>query len=68
MNKFSDDVEQTIITRYLSGESTVILGRAYGTSKTHIQRILTRHQIERRNLENVLYALMQNYTKVIQKY
>ena len=48
MNKFSDDVEQTIIARYLSGESSVVLGRAYGTSKTHIWRILTRHQIERR--------------------
>jgi hypothetical protein len=48
MNKFSDDVEQTIIARYLSGESTVILGRAYGTSRKHIRSILTRHQIERR--------------------
>ena len=48
MNKFSDDVEQAIIARYLSGESTVVLGRDYETSKTHIRRILIRHQVERR--------------------
>lgn len=50
MSKFSNEIEQEIIARYLSGESTVVLGRAYGTSKEHIRRILTRHQVERRNL------------------
>ena len=48
MNKFSDEVEQKIIARYLSGESTVVLGRAYRTSKTAINRVLARHQVPRR--------------------
>jgi hypothetical protein len=48
ISKFSNEIEQEIIARYLSGESTVVLGRAYGTSKAHIRGILIRHQIERR--------------------
>jgi hypothetical protein len=48
MSTFSDDVEQAIIARYLSGESTVVLGQAYETSRAQIRRILARHQIERR--------------------
>jgi hypothetical protein len=48
VSKFSDKIEQEIITRYLAGESTVVLGRVYGTSKTAINRILTRHQVQRR--------------------
>lgn len=48
MNKFSDDIEQAIIARYLSGESTVVIGQTYKTSRQHIRRILIHHQIERR--------------------
>jgi hypothetical protein len=51
MSKFSDELEQEIITRYLSGESTVVLGRAYGTSKTAINRVLARHQVQPRKSE-----------------
>ena len=28
--KFSDEVEQEIVARYLAGESTLVLGKAYG--------------------------------------
>src|SRR5689334_8426496 len=48
MSKFSNEIEQEIIARYLSGESTVVLGRAYGTSKTAINRVLAQHQVPRR--------------------
>jgi len=48
MSKFSDEVGQEIVVRYLSGESTVVLGLAYGTSKTAINRVLVRHQVQRR--------------------
>ena len=48
MSKFSDEIEQEIIARYLSGESTVVLGRAYGTSRKTINGVLARHQVQRR--------------------
>jgi transposase-like protein len=47
-HKFSEEVEQDIVARYLSGESTVVLGRAYGVDKKMIRSILVRRQVERR--------------------
>jgi AraC-like DNA-binding protein len=46
--KFSDEVEREIVARYLAGESTLVLGKAYGSPRKTIRGILIRHHIERR--------------------
>lgn len=46
--KFSDEVEQEIVACYLAGESTLVLGKAYGSPRKTIRGILIRHHIERR--------------------
>src|SRR5260221_4140960 len=46
--KFSDEVEREIVARYLTGESTLVLGKVYGSPRKTIRDILIRHHIERR--------------------
>lgn len=59
MKPFSDEVERAIVARYLAGESTVVLGRAYETSRHRINRVLTRHNEARRTSEEAAYALQR---------
>jgi hypothetical protein len=44
--KFSDEVEQEIVARYLAGESTLVLGKAYGSPRKTIRGMLIRHHRE----------------------
>jgi len=52
---FTDEQEAAIVAAYVGGESSPSIGGKCGTSKTVIQNILRRHNIERRTL-NALTA------------
>jgi hypothetical protein len=47
--KFTDAQEKTICSRYLAGENTVQLGKAFGTGYSTINRIITRNGIRPRS-------------------
>ncbi len=51
-HKYSDEVEQEIVAQYLAGESTVVLGRTYGSPRRTINSILARHGVERRKADS----------------
>jgi intein/homing endonuclease len=64
---FSDEVEEKIITDYISGETTISLGKKFGVAWGIIHNVLKRHQIacRPRNEMRTSCKIDKNYFKII---
>lgn len=66
--KFTDDQEQTICARYLAGETTVQLGKAYGVHRGTIGKALRRNDIKPRDCNSGRSLCAEDVVEVCSRY